>query len=143
MKSAAFLVFPSLWYEGCSLVILEAFACGVPVVAFRLGMMAEVIEAGRTGFHARPGDAVSLAEQVESAFRAPGHLAEMARLCRREYEAKYSEERGYAELMRVYELACGRIPVPHPAHITPDTAPDPGGHTQAYIESARIGGGEN
>src|SRR5579863_546585 len=43
LQGARFLVLPSIWYEGFPLVIVEAFACGVPVIASRLGAMEEII----------------------------------------------------------------------------------------------------
>jgi len=50
MRPAALLVMPSEWYEGFPLTTVEAFADGLPVVASRLGSMAEIVEDGRTGF---------------------------------------------------------------------------------------------
>jgi len=49
MKGARFLVFPSEWYETFGRVVVEAFACGVPVVASRLGAMEEIVGDKRTG----------------------------------------------------------------------------------------------
>jgi len=55
------LVVPSLWYENNPLVIQEAFAAGLPVVASRLGGMAEFVTPGINGLLFEPGDPVSLA----------------------------------------------------------------------------------
>jgi glycosyltransferase involved in cell wall biosynthesis len=105
MKRARFLVFPSEWYEGLPLTIAEAFACGVPVVASRIGSMVELVEDGRTGLHFTPGDAVDLATKVEWAWTHPKEMEEMGHAARREYEAKYTSEQNYAALMRIYETA--------------------------------------
>jgi glycosyltransferase involved in cell wall biosynthesis len=103
MKRARFLVFPSEWYEGLPLTIAEAFACGVPVVASRIGSMIELVEDGRTGLHFTPGDAADLAAKVEWAWTHPNEMEEMGRAARREYEKKYTAEQNYQGLMRVYE----------------------------------------
>ena len=62
---------PSEWYEGCPVVIIEAFCQGLPVIALRLGAMAEMVEDGVTGLHFRPGDADDLAAKVHWADRHP------------------------------------------------------------------------
>ena len=108
MKRARFLVLPSEWYEGLPLTIAEAFACGVPVVASRIGSMIELVEDGRTGLHFAPGDAADLAEKVEWAYTHPEEMEEMGRAARREYEAKYTAERNYEALMRIYETAMAK-----------------------------------
>ena len=68
------LVMPSLWFENSPLVIKEAFAAGTPVIASRLGGMAEQIISGTNGVLVEPGSAVDLADamaQLErGAFRA-------------------------------------------------------------------------
>ena len=56
MKAAKFLVFPSECYETFGLVAVEAFACGLPVIASRLGAVAEIVDEGRTGLLFRAGD---------------------------------------------------------------------------------------
>lgn len=105
MREAAFLVFPSVCYENFPLAIVEAFASGLPVVASRLGAMAEIIEDGRTGLHFRPGDPEDLATKIEW---VAGHLAEMARMrceARAEYLLRYTPERNYQLLMEIYDRA--------------------------------------
>ena len=49
LKDAALLVFPSRWYEGMPMIVLEAFACGTPVIGFGLGSMNDLIVDGVNG----------------------------------------------------------------------------------------------
>jgi glycosyltransferase involved in cell wall biosynthesis len=105
MAEAAFLVFPSKWYETFGLVAIEAFARGTPVIAARIGAIAEVVAHGRTGLHFRPGDPEDLAGQVEWALTHPSELAVMRREARTEFETKYTAKRNYELLMDIYERA--------------------------------------
>ena len=105
MREARVLLFPSEGYEGFPMTIAEAFACGLPVVASRLGAMAEIVEDQRTGLLFRPGDPENLAEKVEWAWGHPKELAEIGREARREYEQKYTAEKNYEILMEIYERA--------------------------------------
>jgi len=105
LKGARFLVFPSEWYECFPVTFVEAFACGVPVIASRLGAMAEIVEDGRTGLHFTPGDPDDLAARVVYAWSHPERMREMGREARAEYEAKYTAERNYQMLMDIYHRA--------------------------------------
>jgi len=102
MGEAAFLVFPSEWYETFGRVAVEAFAKGTPVVAAALGAVGEVTEHGRTGLHFRPGDPEDLAEKVEWLLTHPEELKRMRREARAEFEAKYTAERNHELLMEIY-----------------------------------------
>jgi glycosyltransferase involved in cell wall biosynthesis len=103
VKGARFQITPSLWYEGFPMVIVEAFACGVPVLCSRLGGMQEIVADGGTGMHFSPGDAQDLARKVEWAWDHPAELAEMGRSARRKYETDYTAEKNYSRLMQIYE----------------------------------------
>ncbi len=108
VKGARFLVWPSLgYYETFGLVAVEAFACGVPVIASRTGVMAEIVTDGVTGMHVTPGDPADLAAKVRWAWDHPAEMVEMGRAARREYEQKYTAERNYAQLLRIYESVRG------------------------------------
>lgn len=89
------------------MTIAEAFACGLPVLASRLGAMEEIVEDGRTGLLFEPGNAEDLAEKVAWAWEHPKELEEMGREARREYEAKYTAERNYEMLMEIYGKVMG------------------------------------
>ena len=108
MKSASFLIFPSRWYEGMPMTIIESYASGTPIIASKLGSMTTLIEHGKTGLHFRPGDVVDLIKQVKWAVSHPAEIKAMRGNARAEFEAKYSADRNYAALMDVYNLALKR-----------------------------------
>lgn len=105
IKRARFLIFPSEVYETFGLSIIEAFACGVPVIASNLGAMQEIVEAGQTGLLFRAGDAEDLAQKVAWAWSHTDAMEELGRNARAAYEAKYTAERNYLALMEIYGKA--------------------------------------
>lgn len=105
MERASFLVFPSEWYEGFPITIAEAFSRSLPVIASRLGAMAEIVEDGITGLHFAAGDTRDLASKVEWAVMHPERMLEMGRNARKKYEEKYTPEKNLKELMNVYSEA--------------------------------------
>ncbi len=102
MRRAAFLVMPSECYETFGMVIVEAFANALPVVASRLGAMGELVEHGRTGFLFTAGDAADLADKVRSAAAQPEKLAAIGAEARATYEARYTPETNLRSLMAIY-----------------------------------------
>jgi glycosyltransferase involved in cell wall biosynthesis len=105
MKSSSYLVMPSLWYENFPRTLVEAFACGLPVIASRLGAMAELIKHGETGLLFEPGDAEDLADKM---LWADMHVSEMRLMgirARQEYEDKYTPSKNFSELMTIYQQA--------------------------------------
>jgi glycosyltransferase involved in cell wall biosynthesis len=105
MKGARYLVFPSEWYETFGLVAIEAFACGVPVIASRLGVMAEIVEEGRTGMLFNPRDSEDLADKVRWAVSHPDAMCHMGENARCVYAEKYTPEKNYQMLLDIYEKA--------------------------------------
>jgi len=108
LHGARFLVLPSICYENFPLTIAEAFACGVPVIASRLGSMAEIVEDGKTGLHFTAGDETDLATKVEWAWTHPEKMDEMGLAARREFEDKYTSAANYKKLMEIYETAMAK-----------------------------------
>jgi D-inositol-3-phosphate glycosyltransferase len=64
-RQADCLLAPSIWEEPFGLMSVEAQACGTPVVASRVGGLPETILDGRTGFLCDPGDAETMADQIQ------------------------------------------------------------------------------
>ena len=108
IKRARFLIFTSEWYETFGLTLVEAFACGVPVICSRMGAMKEIVDDGRTGFHFNPGDSRDLAEKVEWAWNHPERMRQMGEEARQEYEKKYTAEKNYPRLIEIYQKAIAR-----------------------------------
>jgi glycosyltransferase involved in cell wall biosynthesis len=105
MKQARILIFPSEWYEGFPLTIAEAFACGLPILASRLGAMAEIIRDKETGILFSPGDYKEVADKVVQLWDDFAELSRIGQNARREYEQKYTPERNYEMLIDIYSRA--------------------------------------
>ena len=105
MRKARFLVMPSECYEMFGLVIIESYSNGLPVIASRLGSMAELVEDGVTGLHFEPGDADDLAAKVKWLADRPDLCRRMGENARRVYEEKYTPQRNYEILMTIYRRA--------------------------------------
>jgi glycosyltransferase involved in cell wall biosynthesis len=108
IKRAALLVLPSLWYEGLPMVIVEAFACGVPVLASRLGSLSELVREGETGLLFTPGDPRDLRAKLDWAFANRTAMQRMGRAARVEFEARFSYRAGQAALLQVHRATLER-----------------------------------
>lgn len=105
MKNARLLLVPSEWYETFGMVIVEAFAAGIPVFASRLGAMTELIEEGKTGRLFTPGAIEEIRECMGWATQNPLTLAYMGQEARRVFERKYTAMVNYPLMMDLYKGA--------------------------------------
>ena len=95
LGQAAGLLFPIDWPEPFGLVMIEAMACGTPVLAFRCGSVPEIIEDGLTG---------RIVSSVDEAVRAvPGLLAIDRLAIRARFEERFSAARMAADYVRIYQ----------------------------------------
>jgi glycosyltransferase involved in cell wall biosynthesis len=108
MQRAKMLIFPSVWYEGQPLVLLEALATGLPVVASDIGAMREMFAESDAGQLFPASDAKALAGVVDGLQSDSGALKLIGGAARAEYLRRYTPDRGYATLMDVYEQAIQR-----------------------------------
>jgi len=107
MRQATFLVMPSEWYEGFPMVLVEAFARGLPVLASRLGSLAEIIKDGETGLLFEAGNPQDLAEKTRWLIDHPDECRRMGDNARATYLANYTPEINYLQLMVVYRGLMG------------------------------------
>jgi glycosyltransferase involved in cell wall biosynthesis len=95
LGGAAALLMPIDWPELFGLVVIEAMACGTPVIAFPFGSMPELVEPGVNG---------ALVESVDEAIAPVEALAAFdRRLCRRSFEERFTAPRMARNYVRVYE----------------------------------------
>lgn len=109
MAGAAALILPSIWYENFPRTLVEAFGCGLPVIASRIGALAELIEDGVTGLLFEPGDPLDLAKKMRWAIDHPEELGRMGRSARKHYEENFTAERNYEQLMTIYRDAISAV----------------------------------
>ncbi len=108
MKAATVLIVPSLWYEGFPMTVVEAYACGLPVIASNLGSLASIVRDKCTGHLFRPGDAADLAACVQRTVSSAAETLAMRRNARAAFEERYNPQMGYKALIEVYETALRR-----------------------------------
>ncbi len=95
LGDAQALLFPIDWPEPFGLVMIEALACGTPVIAYRRGSVPEVLEDGVTGF---------IVENLEEAVRAVARVRYLDRgKCRRQFEQRFSVSRMTSDYLQVYQ----------------------------------------
>lgn len=111
MAGALAQVVPSRCFEGAlPLVAIEAWASGAPVVASRIGSLAEMIEDGRTGLLAEPGDAAGLAAALRRLADDPPLRARLAAAGREAYRSLFTPQHSLSVLLGLYrELAAEAV----------------------------------
>ena len=89
------LIFPINWPEPFGLVMIEAMACGTPVIAFNCGSVPEVIDPGVTGF---------IVNDIDAAVAAVGkvHMLDRARV-RSTFDRRFTARRMAEDYVDVYE----------------------------------------
>jgi glycosyltransferase involved in cell wall biosynthesis len=97
------LVFPSIWFEGMPLIIIEAFSCGTPVIASELGAMGSMIIPGYNGLHYKPENDKDLTSQINK-WISMGHEEKMAirKNALKTYEELYSPKTNAKQLLTIY-----------------------------------------
>ena len=102
LQAADVFLCPSMWAEAAGLVNLEAQACGLPVVASRIGGIPEYVLDGRTGFLFEPGDAGGLATQVRRLIDDPELRRTMAAAARTWALERFAPEARLPEWLDLY-----------------------------------------
>jgi len=103
---AEVLIVPSECLETFGLVVIEAFARAVPVIASGAGALSELVRDGETGVVVSPGDSSALSGAIEILAQGQNRDA-MSRRARLEFERRYSAEQNYELLQKLYRRALG------------------------------------
>ena len=112
LGGASALLFPVDWPEPFGLVMIEAMACGTPVLGFRRGSVPEIIDPGITGM---------IVDSVDEAVRTlPRVLTLDRRKVRRRFEQRFSATRMAKDYLQVYHALLERTPT---VEQVPDIAP--------------------
>jgi glycosyltransferase involved in cell wall biosynthesis len=99
LGNASALLFPIDWPEPFGLVLIEAMACGTPVIAYSCGSVPELVEDGVTGI---------LVNSMDEAVRAVDRIDRFSRWgCRRAFLERFSARRMASDYVKLYEsLVC-------------------------------------
>jgi glycosyltransferase involved in cell wall biosynthesis len=101
------LLFPIDWPEPFGLVMIEAMACGTPVIAYRAGSVPEIIDSGENGF---------VVQSIEEAVNAVDKVQYLdRRQCRDIFEHRFSSARMAADYIQIYDRLLKRK-TPRPQH---------------------------
>lgn len=103
LGSAKALIFPSEWYEGMPMTILESFSAGIPVITSDIGSQAEIVTHNQTGYHFETGNKRSLVQAIEKFENDHDFIHFLGKKARKEYEEKYSPEVNYSQLLSLYK----------------------------------------
>ena len=103
VKGGEFVVFPSIWYEGCSMVEIETESLGCPLIATDLGFSVEAIKDGINGYKVPLGDVNGFVGKITELWSNPELCNWMGDNARIDYEKKYQPEDNYHQLIKIYE----------------------------------------
>lgn len=102
VKRAEFVVFPSIWYEGCSMVEIETESLGKGIIATDLGFSREAIQNGINGYKVPLGRVNSFESMIKELWSDQKQIKVLGINARTDYEAKYLPEDNYQQIMRIY-----------------------------------------
>ncbi len=103
VKGGEFVIFPSIWYEGCSMVEIETESLGNALIATNLGFSAEAIKDGVNGYKVELGDVTGFVKYIRKLWKNPDDCQKLGENARKDYEANYLPENNYKQLMKIYE----------------------------------------
>lgn len=104
VREARAVVLPSEWYENASISILEAYACGKPVIGARIGGIPEMVSEGETGWLFDSGSVDELTERLAQVETWPiAEIAVMGQQARRRVEERFNKELYVDRMRNLYE----------------------------------------
>jgi glycosyltransferase involved in cell wall biosynthesis len=116
LHEAAVVAIPSRCHENLPMILLEAFAAGVPAVVSRLGGLPELVRPGENGATVPPDDPDALVGALAGMLADPDGTFRMGRAARAMAEAEFAPDRHRAALEELYELAQRQVVRPGGGH---------------------------
>lgn len=110
MAAAEIIIVPSIWYENCPMVVVEAMALGKPIVASRIGALAEIIQDDVSGLLFKVGDRDDLARAVNYLFSNDAVRNRLSTGARNAYINHFSPEASLKDLLDIYGNAIAEKP---------------------------------
>ena len=102
VRGAEFVLFPSIWYEGCSMVEIEAESLGKAIVATDIGFSAEIITDYVNGIKFPLGDYQALEKASRALWENPVETDSMGLNARDQYDELFRPEKNYNQLVEIY-----------------------------------------
>lgn len=103
VKGSEFVVFPSIWYEGCSMVEIESESLGKALIATDLGFSSEAIKNGKNGYKVSLNDEDGFVDRIKKLWNDPMLCQKMGQNAREDYELHYLPDDNYKQLIKIYE----------------------------------------
>ena len=104
LKTADLFAYPTRW-DNCPYSVLEAMVCHCPIVAARVGGLAEMLDGGRAGVLVPPGDARAFAREIISILKSKERAAVLAQSARQRVEHHYDYIRIARDTIHLYRPA--------------------------------------
>ena len=103
LRKCSALIFPSIWFEGMPLTVIEAFSTGTPVIASNLGAMSTMIQDHYNGLHFEVGNPTDLAQKLAEWSACSENEKELySQRARATYEQNYTPQANLKRLTSIY-----------------------------------------
>jgi glycosyltransferase involved in cell wall biosynthesis len=99
------LLFPTKWYEGLPMILIEAMSVGCPVITSKIGNPQDLVDHNVNGLHFEPGNLNELYERIQFVEQNEEKRAKMGENARKKYAENFTPERNYRQLIDIYECA--------------------------------------
>lgn len=109
LKHSLAMIIPSEWYEAFPHTILEAYACGIPVIASEIGTLKDVIINNENGLLFKIGDTGDLAKQINKLSSGSQLFRKISHNARKDYLKNYTGEANYKKLIDIYNKVIKRF----------------------------------
>ena len=108
MRGARFIVVPSQCYENFPRIVVEAYGFSKPIIASRLGSLAEIVDDQKTGLLFSAGDEKDLADKV-CWLNERGEIIEaMSKNAKEKYDSCFSSKKNVDRLIEIYQQVINR-----------------------------------